>query len=170
MGGTPSASDIVGSISAEPEQDLDAITITSIGTDPIETSAIVTAVVEGYGDLISEGVQTAATDSIEQLEIAKAGLTERVAELDALVAENPDDSALQAEQRAAVDQLYAVDQRHLSAGRFGRKLRLLAGKLERARRIVRRPRAQVHSGRRAVVLQGARRFEEVFDYRRRLRG
>jgi tyrosine-protein kinase Etk/Wzc len=114
--GTPSAEDIVGAISAEPEQDLDAITITAIGTNPAETTAIVTAVVTGYGDLISEGVQAVAKESIEQLEIAKAGLTERVEELDVLVAANPDDSALAAEQRATVDQLYDVDSQIKSLG------------------------------------------------------
>jgi capsular polysaccharide biosynthesis protein len=87
LGGTPTADDILGTISAEPEQDLDAITITAIGTNPIETSAIITAVVTGYGDIISEGVQTVAKESIEQLEIAKAGLTERIEELDELVSE-----------------------------------------------------------------------------------
>jgi capsular polysaccharide biosynthesis protein len=116
LGGTPSADDIVGAISAEPEQDLDAITITAMGTDPIETTSVVTAVVEGYGDLISEGVQTVAKESVQQLEIAKTSLTERIGELDELVAENPDDSALSAEQRAAVDQLYDVDSQIKSIG------------------------------------------------------
>ena len=106
-----SPEEIVVGVSARIESDLDAMSVTSTGGDPNQTMAMVNSTVEAYSDVVSEQVLSLAEKEVAQLEIAKADLTTQVEELDALVAEDPDNSALKAEQASSIAQLSTIDGR-----------------------------------------------------------
>ncbi len=97
LGNGITADEIAEKVSVRSENDIDALTVTATSTDREEPIVLVNAVVQAYGEVISEEVIKNAEDTTTDLETSKAALAARLDELDALVEENPDDSALQAE-------------------------------------------------------------------------
>jgi hypothetical protein len=111
LGEPYTADDVAESISVRAESDLDALTVSATSEDPIEPVDMVNATVQAYGEIISEQVLENAENTTAGLETSKALLTIQLEELDQQVAENPDDSALQGEQKSAKDALIDVDSR-----------------------------------------------------------
>ena len=105
------AEDIVVNVQAEARSDVDGIDVTSAGPDAVQTTAVVNAVAQAYGEIVGETVRAAADNEIAKLTEAKTELTVALGLLDERVAENPDDSALQAERASTIEQLAQVETR-----------------------------------------------------------
>ena len=135
--------DIVVSISARVEQDLDAMSVSSEGPDADQTSAMVNATVQAYGEVISSQVQQAADREIAKLEEAATSLT---AQIDAIVAQledNPDNAVLQAQLSSATAELISIDGRiknlQTQATLYGSGIQLFIGPQAPGNQIAPRP-------------------------------
>lgn len=111
FGGGITASDVQAATEATPASDLDAIAVSASMPTGAEATAMVDVLVGAYEAIITEQVQSAVNGSIATLEAAKAETEIRLAELDALIAQDPDDSVVAAQRIAAIDQLVIFDTR-----------------------------------------------------------
>jgi len=96
---------------AEPETTLDAMSIRSTGAPGEQTTAMVDSLVEAYTGVVSEQVQNIADTETATLQTARAELTVEIEDLDAQVAADPLDSALQSGLASAVAELRSIDDR-----------------------------------------------------------
>jgi len=118
-------------ITAEPETTLDAMSIKSIGPSGEQTTAMVDSLVEAYTEVVSAQVQEVADTETATLQAARDELTIEVAELDAKVADDPTNSALQSELASAVGELRSIDDRikdlNTQSRLFGTGIQLYVG-------------------------------------------
>jgi len=103
--------DVQDSLTATPARDLDAVSVRATMPTASEAVAMVNAIVQAYEEIVTEQVQNAANNNIATLEISKAETEVHIAEIDALIAENPTNSILEAQRIAAISQLVALDDR-----------------------------------------------------------
>ena len=111
LGGSPTPAEVEASTSASAARDLDAVTILGVQDGPARAVALVDAVAQAYDETIRAGIQSQVDASIATLEAAKAETEARLANLDASVAADPDNSALEAQRNAAIAQLVSLDTR-----------------------------------------------------------
>lgn len=111
LGGDITAEDLADDVSVSPATDVDALNVDATAGDTQSPVDMVNAVVEAYGEVTSEEVLRTAEVTTASLESTKAQLQARLVELDALIAENPDDSALDAERQSTRESLIDVDTR-----------------------------------------------------------
>jgi Mrp family chromosome partitioning ATPase/capsular polysaccharide biosynthesis protein len=102
---------IVVNVTAQVENDLDAMSVNSEGEDADQTTAMVDSTVEAYGDVISGQVQAAADREIAKLEESKVTLTVQIEALEVQLEDDPDDPVLGAELTAATQQLISIEGR-----------------------------------------------------------
>lgn len=111
LGGDPSAPAIQESTSASSESNLDAISIKSDQPTGEQAVAVVNAVAAAYEDVVEAGISEKVDDSIATLEQSRVDLLERIAQIDAQLAADPENVTLSAQRTAAVAQLVALDSR-----------------------------------------------------------
>jgi Mrp family chromosome partitioning ATPase/capsular polysaccharide biosynthesis protein len=103
--------DVQDAVSVRSETDIDALTITATSTNQDEPIAMVDAMVEAYGQVVSEEVINNASETTADLQISADALFAQLRELDAQVAENPDDTALLAQRDSTKKAYEDVDGR-----------------------------------------------------------
>ncbi len=106
-----STMDVQESVSATPSSNLDTVTITARAPTAQRSVNLVIAVEAAYEQIVSEQIQSAVDASIRTLEVSSAETQARIAELDALLQENPTDASLEAQRTAAISRLVAIDNR-----------------------------------------------------------
>jgi len=111
LGNGLAVKDITESVSAAPSRDLDLVTIRAAQPTAVEAAALADAVGEAYQQLVAEQVQATAVAAISELVESKARLQSRVDALEAGLAAERGNSALQAERDAAIAQLVNLDTR-----------------------------------------------------------
>jgi len=105
------ATDIHDAMSATPATNLDAITVRAAMPTADEAVGTVNAVVQAYEEIVTEQIQNAANTNIASLETSRTETEARIAGLDALIADDPANSILEAQRIAAISQLVALDTR-----------------------------------------------------------
>jgi Mrp family chromosome partitioning ATPase/capsular polysaccharide biosynthesis protein len=105
------AKDVQDATSASPARDLDALTVLSIMPTADGSVAMLNALVQAYEEIVTEQVQMAANSSIATLEASKVVAEARIAELEAQIAQDPENASLIAQQAGVIDQLVALDTR-----------------------------------------------------------
>jgi len=91
--------------------DLDTVIVAATMPTPDEAVAMVDAAVGAYEEIVTQQIQTSVNASLGTLEASKAETVDRIADLDARIADNPDDSALEAQLTAATAQFVVLDTR-----------------------------------------------------------
>lgn len=97
--------EVLASISAVPAVDMDGVRIRSTATTADESVAVHVAVVQGYEEVATDLVRTGTAEAIAVLDESAAEAEGRLTATEALLAEDPEDSALQAQQAAAMGEI-----------------------------------------------------------------
>lgn len=94
-----------------PASDRDKLTVR--GTQPTADGAValVDALVDAYEIVVQESIDTRVALSIATLQASETETRERIAELDALIEDDPDNAVLEARRDAAVSQLISLESR-----------------------------------------------------------
>lgn len=96
---------------ADPAVDVDAVTVRAIAPTAEGAVSMVDAVVQAYEEIVTEQIQTAVDSSLSTLDAKRAEIAARIEEYDGLIAQNPDDSVLEAQRSGAISQLVSLDTR-----------------------------------------------------------
>ena len=103
--------EVQAAVSAVPTADINGVRIRTTAPTADESVAIQAAVVQAYEELAIGQVRTAAANAISVLDESTTEAERRLAEAEALLAENPDDSVLQAQHAAATGELVDLTSR-----------------------------------------------------------
>ena len=98
-------------VTAAPSRDLDLVTVTATRPTGEEAAALANAISTAYQQIVTEQVQEAAETTITELENSKTDLESRIDVLEATLAAEPGNSAVQAQRDAAIAQLVNIDTR-----------------------------------------------------------
>ena len=105
------AADVEDALVASSAANLDAVIVQATMPTANGSVDVANAVVAAYEEVIAGQVQRASQAAIDTLELSRTETEARISELDAALAENPDDSVVEAQRAAAINQLIAVDTR-----------------------------------------------------------
>lgn len=105
------AEEIDAAVQAQANTDIGAVAISA--SMPTADRAVATqdAVVQAYEQIVTRQIQQAADDTVSVLNESLVETEARIANLDALLADDPTDSVLEARRNAAMAQLVTVDNR-----------------------------------------------------------
>lgn len=109
--GRVSVREIDERVTAQPSVDLDLITIRALDPTAEGAAELADAVAEAYQQRVTEEVRSNAEAAITELEETKVSIEQRIAQAEAGLESDPDDSALRAERDAAVAQLVTLEGR-----------------------------------------------------------
>lgn len=99
------AQQVASAVTAAPVAGLNAVAVSASGASGESAAALVDAVVTAYQATIAEEVRRSAELAADALTASATAAQQRVASLDELLAEDPDDSVLEARSAAAVLEL-----------------------------------------------------------------
>lgn len=107
----PTVEEIINSVSATASRDLDLVTIRATRPTAAGAAAVANAVADAYQQLVRQQVQDNANAAIDELKTSKAELTKRADLLEASLAVDPGNLALQADRDAVIAQLVTLNTR-----------------------------------------------------------
>jgi len=111
LGSPWTGDDVAESIDVRSENDIDALTVSAQSNVRSEPIPVVDAVVEAYGEVVSEEVIKNADDTVAGLQVSKDALTSELEDIDQQLSEDPDNAALQAALQSTREALLDVSER-----------------------------------------------------------
>ena len=111
LNGALTPSEIQKHTSAMALSDVDALSIQGTQPTGIGSVALVDAVVQAYGEIVEEGISADVDETIASLENSRTDVNATIAEMDAVLAIDPNDAAAEAQRNAALAQLATINTR-----------------------------------------------------------